>query len=133
MTTQAEPEIHTITDEDTLHRRVKRIPNFITNGRITSAVFKISKLDLDNALSVNLERLVDDIYTTFDIDTHALVKIKAAVPISLGCECKHTPLPDNYAHSSIYNITTRQQARQLAASAIAFTSLDISGGPSSGT
>ena len=131
MTTQAEPQkIHSIIEEDVLHRRVKRIPNFIANGRVTSAVFKTTKLDLDNALSVNLERLVEDVYTTFDIDTHALVKIKAAVPMSLACECKHTPLQDNYAHSSIYNITTKQQSRQLAASAIAFTDLSLPSGPS---
>lgn len=130
MTAQAEPVIHIISNEDVLHRRVKRVPSFIANGRITSAVFKITKSDLDKALSVNLERLVENIYATFNIETHAMVKIKAAVPMDLGCECTHTPLDENYAHSSIFNITTKQQSRQLAAQAIPFSNLDLPNNPS---
>ena len=125
MTAQTELTNHEIAESDGLIRRLPRKPSFISNGNITSAVFKITKKDTDNALSVDLERLITDINTTFNVNTHALVKVIAGVPMSLGCECKHTPTLDNHAHSSIYNIT-RAIARQLAARAIPYTDLNLS-------
>lgn len=112
-----------ILENDLLHRTLPLQPSFIIKetGKITSAVFKLSSRDKagDNALSVNLERLVTDINNTFNSKTHGLVKIEARVPFSLECDCVHTPESDNYAHSSILGVNNNK-ARKLSRSCIIY-------------
>lgn len=97
-------EIVVVNNDDDILRRLPRIPNFIgEDKKITSAVFKLSKTDKegDNALSVNIHKLVGNIEDIYNPLSQNLVSFKAEVPRSCGCDCVHSPVDGVYSHGSI--------------------------------
>ncbi|MCC6725002.1 MAG: hypothetical protein IT258_10865 [Saprospiraceae bacterium] len=88
-----------ITPKDILLRRIPLKPSHIFQGRITSACFKTKPNE--NGLSVDIEALVIDIPSSYNMDTHTLARVSASVPIELGYVCKYDPVEGNNAHALI--------------------------------
>lgn len=103
-------EVVEVNDEDELLRRLPNQPSFIgEDNTITSAVFKLSKADKsgDQALSINIRKLVTELAEIYDPNNHKLVMIRAQVPRACACDCIHTPLAGQYSHGSIIGYQNR--------------------------
>ena len=87
----------TITEEDALYRRIP--PDFWTNGRVSSAAFKVT----EDQISVDLKRLttVDQSLAPRKERNFGLAELSAGIPLHLGLEVSHDPIPANNAHSVI--------------------------------
>lgn len=103
--------MHEILQSDTLLRRIPLKPSHIFQGRITSACFKTKPGE--DGLSVDIEALVKDVSTIFDKETHTVARLKAAVPMELGYDCKHDTIEGNFAHALIVG-DTNPIAKKLA-------------------
>jgi len=98
---------------DWLLRRIPNKPNFFVNGRITSACFKTHTGE--DGLSVDIEKLVEDIREKYNPATHSLGEILAKLPMDEGYECRHDPIEGNSSHALIVG-DTRKIAKKLARS-----------------
>ncbi|HEY5405795.1 MAG TPA: hypothetical protein VIJ92_01860 [Ginsengibacter sp.] len=96
-------EIVQIGNEDFLLRRIPISPSYIKpDGSISSFAFTLKKGE--DGISTDLERLADKDKSVLDRTKYRLAKINAGIirnDINDGLDCKHNPLPDNYAHSLI--------------------------------
>lgn len=110
--------VETIRPEDGLLRRAPLfLPNYIKpDNSISSLAFKPRKTDKDG-LSVDLERLTTHQAAILDRLKFRLARLAAAVPLSIGLTCIHSPTDDNRAHSLIQGNFTKAVCRQLAAAA----------------
>lgn len=109
-----------INDDDFLLRRVPS--NIIDplhikeDGTPTSIAFSLRKQDT-NGLSVDIEKLTTSHKAVIDRNKFRLFKFKSEVPRSLGLNCIHDPMPDNYAHALIQGEFTKAICRKLASEA----------------
>ena len=116
-------EIVQIGNEDFLLRRIPISPSYIKpDGSISSFAFTLKKGE--DGISTDLERLADKDKSVLDRTKYRLAKINAGIirnDINDGLDCKHNPLPDNYAHSLITSQTGKisdSKSRAMARSAI---------------
>jgi len=113
-------EVLEIFEHDILIRLITNQPNFLkADGTVTSAVFKKTRHDVDLAVSVKLEKLIEQGTTYLD---KKVGKIKAEIPMSLDCRCQHTPKEEDYPHASIFDMTD-SKAKKIAKSCQVFDSV----------
>jgi len=108
--------VETIRPDDGLLRRILALdPNYIKpDNSISSLAFKPRRVDKDG-LSVDLERLTTHSTAVLDRHKFRLARLRAEVPLSLGLQCIHAPLPRNPAHSLIQGNFTHSARKELAA------------------
>jgi len=82
---------------------------------VTSFAFKLRKDE--TGLSVDIERLTTYDKSIGDIERNRLFVVTAEVVRSIGLECEHMPLADNYAHAEILNISKNSHSSFLAKNA----------------
>src|SRR5690349_9860797 len=96
-------EIVSIENTDFLLRRIHINPSYIKpDGSITSFAFSLKKDE--DGISTDLERLTTYDASILDKAKFRLAKINAGFirnEINDGIDCKHDPIPDNYAHTLI--------------------------------
>lgn len=108
-------ELYTVLAEDLLHRRCPaNNPNFIKpDGTLTSGVFKKTRSDVDDSVSINIECLIQNVSATYNPATHRIATLQATHVFEEGCKVQHLPVVDNYAHGGIIGMTDGI-ARKLA-------------------
>lgn len=115
-----EQKIEKILDNDHLLRRVRYPnPSYIRDDMtVTPFAFRLRKNQNEITLSVDIERLTTYEKSIQDITQYRLFMVIAKQVRTLGCDCVHTPEPDNYAHAGINGNITNSIASQLAKAAI---------------
>src|SRR6266446_5202787 len=97
------PERYIITEDDQLLRRIPLVPSHIKEvdgkRKPSSAAFKTKQGEDD--LSVDVLRLTTLETSIPNRNTLTGAIILASLPISLGYDCKHDPIPSNNAHALI--------------------------------
>ena len=115
-------EIILIGDEDFLLRRIPNFPSHIKpDGTIARTSFTLKKGE--DGISTDLEKLTTQSFTLLDRSRYRLARINAGLirnQINDGLECKHNPLPENFAHTLITDLSgeiTKSKSRAMASSA----------------
>ena len=94
-------EIIEIKNEDRLLRRAfYKDPSYVRDDMtVTSFAFKLRKGEA--GLSVDIERLTTYEKSIDDVERFRLFAITANDVRSVGADCFHKPVEDNYAHAEI--------------------------------
>lgn len=106
-----------ITEEDQLLRRVMYVdPRHIKpDGTPSSFAFKLRNKHGEDGLSVDIERLIESYEKSVaDRSKFRLFRLRVNTVTSLGLQCEHDPLPDNYAHALITGKFTSSIPGKLA-------------------
>jgi hypothetical protein len=116
-------EIVSIKNEDFLLRRIPINPSYIKpDGSITSFAFSLKKDE--NGISTDLERLTTHDISISDKTKFRLAKISAGFirnEVNDGIDCKHDPIPDNYAHALIVSLSGKisdSKSRRMSRNAV---------------
>lgn len=107
-----------VKEDDQLLRRVIYVdPNHIRpDGTPTSFAFRLR--GNEKGLSVDIEGLIESHEKSIvDRSKFRLFRLRVDTVTSLGLQCEHDPLPDNYAHALIFGDFTKSTSRKLARSA----------------
>ena len=107
-------EIIEIKNEDRLLRRAfYKDPSYVRDDMtVTSFAFKLRKGE--EGLSVDIERLTTYEKSITDAERFRLFAITANDVRSVGADCIHKPVEDNYAHAEILGTNLNKTSSQLA-------------------
>lgn len=100
-----------IAPDDELYRRLA--PDCVTQGQVNSNAYKKGGKP-DKSISVDLARLTSPAQSLASRSTFGLGILVARVPLDLGFDVRHAPIPGNDAHSLIEGENTKELCRRLA-------------------
>ncbi len=111
-------EIIEIKDQDRLLRRVIfKDPNYVREDMtVTSFAFKLRKGE--EGLSVDIEKLISYEKSIAEVEKYRLFAVFARDVRSVGLDCVHRPVLDNYAHAEILGTDLNKVSSQLAKFAV---------------
>src|SRR5689334_14570917 len=112
----ADESLAPVTAEDDLYRRLLPKDHVAPDGSAVLPTAFMRKWRPDPSLSVDLAKLTtpDATLARAPRPGFGLGTLKAGVPMALGLTVRHDPLPDNYAHTLIEGVGSKEHCRRLA-------------------
>lgn len=113
-------EIIEVSNEDVLLRRlIHNDPNYIKEDFTACSLgFKPRKNKGENSISVDIDRLTSFSKSIKDSSKYRLFSIVTSEVRSIGLDCIHSPLTDNYAHAEIVGNINNGNASKLARASV---------------